>query len=220
MSFLSSARRLVRGMLLGAVFGGVAGLAFFLLVWLIIGASEYATTPAPLAWLWFTGAGVVFGIGIAAVATIVRMMEPLEEFEDDDLEDSTDAPREAAPLETSSDGSLIVTQQEGAVLLVRVDDPKLLDPQQIESFFAETQAAWEQSEARHLVLDFAGVQFVAPSLLAKLTQLAEGVEAHGGMFKLAQVRPEVYDSFCRMELEQVFDFYDTTEQAIAACKAA
>ena len=78
----------------------------------------------------------------------------------------------------------------------------------------ELDAAWVmqvgeeilgRSAAPQLVLDLSRVELLSTAALGKLITLDKRIRAHGGTFKLRNLRPQVYDVFQITRLDRFFE---------------
>ena len=67
-----------------------------------------------------------------------------------------------------------------------------------------------------LLLNFSSVDFLSSAALGKLITLDKKVKAHGGVLKLSNIRPEIYEVFTITRLNRLFDIKDDEADALAA----
>lgn len=74
----------------------------------------------------------------------------------------------------------------------------------------------EQDDRKRILLNFSSVDFVSGAFLQKLITLDKKVKAHRGILKLSNIRPEIYEVFAIIKLNQLFDIHDDEADALAA----
>ena len=74
----------------------------------------------------------------------------------------------------------------------------------------------ELGECGKFVLNFSTVDFIGSVALGKLITLDRKVKARGGMLKLSNIRPQVYERFKICRLDRLFDIYADEADALAA----
>jgi anti-sigma B factor antagonist len=60
------------------------------------------------------------------------------------------------------------------------------------------------------------VDFYSAAALGKLITLEKKVKANGGVLKLSNIRPEIYEVFAITRLNRLFDIKDDEGDALAA----
>jgi anti-anti-sigma factor len=72
--------------------------------------------------------------------------------------------------------------------------------------------------ARHpklLVLDVSGMTFISSLAMSYLVHLNRGVKSHGGAVRVAGASPTIITALKRCKLDELFQFFDTPDAAIA-----
>jgi anti-sigma B factor antagonist len=105
------------------------------------------------------------------------------------------------------------------VLVVRFTDRKILDELIIQDLGKELFSLVEDGP-RNLLLNFTNVDFLSSAALGKLISLHKKVERAGGVLKLSNIKPEIYDVFKITRLNEKFDIKDEQEDALAEFAAA
>ena len=101
------------------------------------------------------------------------------------------------------------------VTVVRFTDRKILDELIIQELGQELFALVEGEDRKNLLLNFTNVEFLSSAALGKLISLHKKIERAGGVLKLSNIRPEIYDVFKITRLNEKFDIRDEQEDALA-----
>ena len=107
-------------------------------------------------------------------------------------------------------------KQVGDVTVVRFRDHKIVEDISIQELGAEMFQLVEVENRDKLVLNFSAVDFLSSAALGKLITLDKKVKAHGGVLKLSNIRPEIYEVFTITRLNRLFDIKDDEADALAA----
>ena len=108
------------------------------------------------------------------------------------------------------------TNEVGEVTVVRFVDRKILDEANIQELGQELFQLIEEENRTKLLLNFSNVEFLSSAALGKLITLDKKVKAHGGLLKLSNIRPEIYEVFAITKLNKLFDIKDDEAAALAA----
>jgi anti-anti-sigma factor len=73
----------------------------------------------------------------------------------------------------------------------------------------------DQDNCRKLVVDFDGVRYISSSLIARLVGLYRRMDATKGQLILSRMGPYLRDTLKVSRLEQLFEFEDDLEAAVA-----
>jgi anti-sigma B factor antagonist len=103
----------------------------------------------------------------------------------------------------------------GDVTVVRFKDKKIVEDINIEELGRELFQLVEQDNRKKLLLNFSSVDFLSSAALGKLITLEKKVRAHGGVLKLSNIRPEIYEVFTITKLDRLFDIKDDETDALA-----
>ena len=103
----------------------------------------------------------------------------------------------------------------GDVTVVRFNDKKIVEDINIEELGRELFRLIEEDKRKKLLLNFSSVDFLSSSALGKLITLEKKVRAHGGVLKLSNIRPEIYEVFTITKLDRLFDIKDDEADALA-----
>ncbi len=104
----------------------------------------------------------------------------------------------------------------GEVTIVRFRDNKIVEDINIQELGQELFKLVEVDGRRRLLLDFATVDFLSSAALGKLITLDKKMKAHGGVLKLSNIRPEIYEVFAITKLNRLFDIRPDDADALAA----
>lgn len=104
----------------------------------------------------------------------------------------------------------------GDVTVVRFRDHKIVEDINIQELGQEMFQLVEVDGRRRILLDFASVDFLSSAALGKLITLDKKTKSHGGVLKLANIRPEIYEVFAITKLNRLFDIRQDETDALAA----
>lgn len=104
----------------------------------------------------------------------------------------------------------------GEVTVVRFRDHKIIEDINIQELGQELFQLVEVDRRKKLLLNFSQVDFLSSAALGKLITLDKKVKAHGGMLKLSNIRPEIYEVFVITKLNRLFDIKDDEADALEA----
>ncbi len=106
--------------------------------------------------------------------------------------------------------------QVGDVTVVRFRDHKIVEDVNIQQLGQELFQLVEAESRDRLLLNFSSVDFLSSAALGKLITLDKKTKAHGGILKLSNIRPEIYEVFAITKLDRLFDIRDDEADALAA----
>ena len=104
----------------------------------------------------------------------------------------------------------------GDVTVVHFRDQKIIEDLGIQELGQELFQLVEADNRKKLVLNFSSVDFLSSAALGKLITLDKKVKAQGGLLKLCNIRPEIYEVFAITRLDRLFDIKDDEADALAA----
>lgn len=107
-------------------------------------------------------------------------------------------------------------RKEGGITVVRFRDRKIIEDQQVQEIGQELFELVEKLGVDRILLSFSGVDYVASTVMGKCITLDRKVAACGGVLKLSNIRPEVYEIFAITKLNRLFDIRDDEADALAA----
>ena len=104
----------------------------------------------------------------------------------------------------------------GEVTVVHFLDQKIIEDLGIQELGQELFHLVEVEDRKKLVLNFSSVDFLSSAALGKLITLDKKVKGRGGVLKLCNIRPEIYEVFAITRLNRLFDIKDDEADALAA----
>lgn len=104
----------------------------------------------------------------------------------------------------------------GDVSVVRFRDHKITEDIRIQELGRELFQLVEVEHRPKILLNFSNVDFLSSAALSKLMSLDKKVKAQGGVLKLSNIRPEIYEVFVITKLNRLFDIKDDEADALAA----
>lgn len=115
-----------------------------------------------------------------------------------------------------ADSSLIM-ERVGDVALVSFRDASMLDAVTIQKIARELYAIVEDEANTNVVLDFTHVRFLSSQALGVLLTVRRKADRKATKAKvvLCKIRPELARVFKITNLDKMFEFHDSTEQALA-----
>ena len=93
----------------------------------------------------------------------------------------------------------------GGVTVVHFVDRKILDEANIQELGQELFDLVERENRSKILLNFSNVEFLSSAALGKLITLNKKRKAIGGVLKLSNIRPEIYEVFAITKLNKLFD---------------
>ena len=106
--------------------------------------------------------------------------------------------------------------QVGEITVVHFRDQKIIEDFGIQELGQELFDLVQVENRNKLVLNFSSVDFLSSAALGKLITLDKKIKAQGGMLKLCNIRPEIYEVFAITRLNRLFDIKDDEAEALAA----
>jgi anti-sigma B factor antagonist len=108
-----------------------------------------------------------------------------------------------------------VTEIDG-VTVVRMRNRRITEDIDIHEFGNEMYSLVENDKPKKLLLSFSVVEFLSSAALGKLISLHRKVQTQGGVLKLSNIRPEIYEVFAIATLDRLFDIKGSEAEALAA----
>jgi anti-sigma B factor antagonist len=102
----------------------------------------------------------------------------------------------------------------GAVTVVRLKAPKLLDDNTIREVFNPIYSLVADVGRSHLVLNLAGVEYLSSMALGKLVMLSRKAQAGNGAVALCHLSPTVENTLYTTHLKDLFTIYATEQEAL------
>ena len=110
----------------------------------------------------------------------------------------------------------IEVSEVGDVSVIRFRDRKIVEDINIQELGIEMFRLVETDKRGKLLLNFSTVDFLSSAALGKLITLDKKVKAQGGVLKLSNIRPEIYEVFAITRLNRLFDIKEDEADALAA----
>ena len=104
----------------------------------------------------------------------------------------------------------------GDVTVVHFRDQRIIEDLGIQEMGQELFHLVEGENRNKLVLNFSSVGFMSSAALGKLITLDKKVKAKGGVLKLCNIKPEIYEVFAITRLDRLFDIKKDESEALAA----
>jgi len=104
----------------------------------------------------------------------------------------------------------------GDVTVARFRDQKIIEDMNIQELGQELFRLVEVEHRDKLLLNFSVVDFLSSAALGKLITLDKKMKAHGGVLKLSNIRPEIYEVVAITKLNRLFEIKDDEADALAA----
>ena len=106
----------------------------------------------------------------------------------------------------------------GEILVVFIDQVRLVDTAAIEQCYREIAELVDKSEERNVLLHFGRVAFLSSSALGMLIRLKKKCLGYKVALKLCNISPDIYEVFKITGLNKVFDIYADAAEAKEAFK--
>jgi len=103
----------------------------------------------------------------------------------------------------------------GDVCVVHFRDQRIIDDLGIQETGQELFQLVEEEGRRKLLLNFSSVGFMSSAALGKLITLNKKAKAQGGVVKMCNIRPEIYEVFAITRLDRLFDIKKDEAEALA-----
>jgi anti-anti-sigma factor len=105
-----------------------------------------------------------------------------------------------------------VKQRGGGIVIIKLEGDA--DTDQVEELDRELRLLAEANPApKRVVLDLTEVPFVASIAMGVMVRFHQSLTKSGGKVVLAGARPLVADSFRRANLERLFEFFNSADEA-------
>ena len=104
----------------------------------------------------------------------------------------------------------------GDVTVIRFRSRRIVDDVDIQELGSELFSLVETDKRDKLLLNFSTVDFLGSAALGKLITLDKKMKARGGVLKLSNIKPEIYEVFAITQLNRLFDIKEDEADALAA----
>jgi len=108
----------------------------------------------------------------------------------------------------------IAIRNEGSISVLELLDEEILDESTISAISESLFSVLEDQNTEHMILSFVRVKHLSSMALGMLIRLNKKVEEGGGLFKLCDIKPSLYEIFRITKLDKLLAIYDTCDQAI------
>ena len=116
-----------------------------------------------------------------------------------------------------SEYQCITTTDVGDVIVVSLNDHKVMDPSRIQLLGEELLSlAGNGDEVPKVLINLENVRFLSSAAINKLIVLEKRLKSGGGGVKISNVSPEVGEVFSITHLDSVFDIRDDQRDALEA----
>ncbi len=109
----------------------------------------------------------------------------------------------------------IDVEELGGVTIVQFRDRRISDDSNLQELGNELFRLVEVDGRGKILLNFSNVGYLAQAALGKLITLDQKVKAHGGVLKLSNICPEIFEVFCITKTIRLFDIQDDEADALA-----
>jgi anti-sigma B factor antagonist len=119
----------------------------------------------------------------------------------------------------SSDSKLIVRDVDGTTV-VSFGEEAILDTMTIQRIgdeldqLVDAQSRW--TSGRNIILDFSAVRFLSSAALGVLLSMRKKSQAIDTEVMISSLRPELFKIFQVTRIDKLFQFFDSTEEAVSA----
>jgi anti-sigma B factor antagonist len=101
------------------------------------------------------------------------------------------------------------------VTIAKFVDKKILDENNIQVIGNQLFWLIDNDHRKHIVLDFANVEYLSSAALGKLITMDKKVKGlKGGKLRLCNIRPDIFEVFVITRLNKLFDIRETREKAL------
>ena len=111
--------------------------------------------------------------------------------------------------------SSLSLERMGDVAMVSFRDASILDVVTVQRIARELYAMVEADQNTQVVLDFTHVRFLSSQALGVLLTVRRKADQAATKVALCAIRPELARVFKITNLDKMFEFFDTTEAALA-----
>ncbi len=116
---------------------------------------------------------------------------------------------------TQADSRLRVLKHDD-VTVIEFVDRNILDEANIQQIGAEIGSLIDNDEAEKLVISFSNVDHLSSAALGALITIHNKLKAKGGVLKLTNIDPQIYEVFAITKLTKLFTIKDDEADAKAS----
>jgi anti-anti-sigma factor len=110
----------------------------------------------------------------------------------------------------------IAIKNEGSISVLELLDEEILDESTINDISDSLFSVLEEQHTEHMIVSFVRVKHLSSMALGMLIRLNKKVEEGGGMLKLCDIKPSLYEIFRITKLDKLLSIYDNCEQALTS----
>lgn len=110
----------------------------------------------------------------------------------------------------------LVSQKNRGVIVVYINEPKLLDERLINEVGLGLIAALDRVENSMLLVNFQGVRFMSSSMIGRIVTLYKKCKEYKINFKLSNISSEIMEVFQLMNLHKLLNIYSDESAAMTA----
>jgi len=114
--------------------------------------------------------------------------------------------------------SRLSIQEDGDMITARFLDKNILDETRIQQIGDEIIQVVERSSNLKLLLVFDNVEHLSSAALGMLITVNNKVRQRGGQLRLSEIDPQLLEVFTITKLNQLFQIYDRTQEAVDSFK--
>lgn len=104
----------------------------------------------------------------------------------------------------------------GDVTVVRFRDRKIIEDTTVQGLRQELFGLIDREQRKKLMIDYSNVVYQCAAFLGKMITLEKKVKAAGGVLKLRNVCPEVYEVLAITKLNRLFDVQVSEADVLAS----
>jgi anti-sigma B factor antagonist len=108
----------------------------------------------------------------------------------------------------------ISIEYKGKVTIAILTEEKILQEVDIQGLENSIMALIEQVSGINLIINFCNVKFLTSSALGLLIRVLRKMHGTGGKLKLCSIDPRIFEVFMITRLDEVFEIYDSQEEAV------
>lgn len=108
----------------------------------------------------------------------------------------------------------ISIKNEGSISVLELLDEEILDESTINDISESLFSVLDEEHTEHMILSFARVKHLSSMALGMLIRLNGKIGESGGLFKLCDIKPSLFEVFRITKLDKLLSIYDTCEQAL------
>ena len=102
------------------------------------------------------------------------------------------------------------------VRVVEFTNNKILDEANIAEIGSTLNALIDEDENPRVLLDFANVDHLSSAALGMLINANNRIKQRNGQFRLANIKPQIYEVFVITKLNKLFRILPSREEALAS----